>query len=175
LVLGRLAGVVAAFVIAFGGQAWAKAPKVGEVAPDFEAELLDGSKVTLADYRGQVLVINLWATWCAPCRNELPLLDAYYKHQRVHGLKMIAVTTQNSAPISKIKPVFKILELPAARRLKGPYKTHGPVPMNFVIDRAGVVRYAKVGAFDLDTLNNLLVPLLKEPAPPLSSVASAAP
>lgn len=49
--------------------------------------------------------------------------------------------------------------------MKGPYKTRGPVPMNYVIDRAGVVRYAKVGAFDLDELNRILVPLLRERAP----------
>ena len=52
--------------------------KVGEQAPDFYATTFDGRKISLADYKGRVLIINLWATWCIPCREELPLLDAYY-------------------------------------------------------------------------------------------------
>lgn len=53
---------------------------VGRPAPDFEVTLIDGSKVTLASLRGQVVVLNFWATWCVPCRAELPLLDGYYRH-----------------------------------------------------------------------------------------------
>jgi cytochrome c biogenesis protein CcmG/thiol:disulfide interchange protein DsbE len=52
---------------------------VGQPAPDFRATTFDGRYVSLADYRGQMLIINFWVTWCAPCRRELPLLDSYYR------------------------------------------------------------------------------------------------
>ena len=57
------------------------------------------------------------------------------------------------------------MAMPSAKRIKGPYKPLGAVPTNYVIDRAGVIRYAKAAAFDLDDMNEILVPLLKESAP----------
>ena len=140
-------------------------PQVGQPAPDFKVALLDGRQLTLADFRGQVLVINYWATWCGPCRNELPLLDAYYKVQGQYGLRVLFVTTDDSAPISALKPLAKVMSAPLVRRFQGPYGILGAVPTNYVIDRKGVLRYAKAGAFDVDALNDILVPLLNEPAP----------
>lgn len=140
-------------------------PIVGQLAPDFELTLMDGTKVTSAQLRGQVVVLNFWATWCAPCLKELPTLDAYYAAQRRFGLKVYAITTEGSAPNYKLKALFQAMAIPSARRIKGGYGPLTGVPTNFVIDRAGKLRYAKSGAFDLDALNELLVPLLKEPAP----------
>ena len=54
-----------------------KSIKVGQLSPNFEVTLIDKSKVTSAELRGQVVVLNFWATWCVPCRTELPLLDTY--------------------------------------------------------------------------------------------------
>ncbi|WP_395333917.1 TlpA disulfide reductase family protein [Novosphingobium sp. BL-8H] len=140
-------------------------PVVGQPAPDFEITLMDGSKVTLAQLRGQVVVLNFWATWCVPCRTELPTLDRYYAIQAKHGLKAFAITTEGSLPAYQLKALFKAMAIPAGRRIKGPYGPLTGVPTNFVIDRAGVVRYAKAGAFDLDDLNAVLVPLLAEKPP----------
>lgn len=140
-------------------------PVVGEAAPDFEITLMDGSKVTLAQLRGQVVVLNFWATWCVPCRKELPTLDNYYRIQRGHGLKVFAITTEGSAPPHMLKALFQAMAIPAGRKIKGPYGPLTGVPTNFVIDRAGTVRYARAGAFDLDDLNAVLVPLLSEKPP----------
>ena len=63
-------------------------------------------------------------------------------------------------------PLFATLAMPSAKRIKGPYNTLGAVPTNYIIDRGGRVRYAQAAAFDLDDLNRLLVPLLKETPPP---------
>lgn len=143
-----------------------KEPVVDQPAPPFELTLIDGTKVDLAGLRGQVVVINFWATWCVPCKRELPLLDTYYRLQKKNGLRVFAVTTETSLPLRKLKPVFAVMTIESARRIKGPY---GPiknaVPSNFVIDRAGRLRYAKAGSFDLDDLNRILIPLLNEPAP----------
>ncbi|GFE73837.1 hypothetical protein NTCA1_14860 [Novosphingobium sp. TCA1] len=140
-------------------------PVVGQTAPDFELTLIDGSKVSLADLKGQVVVLNFWATWCVPCRKELPTLDAYYAAQRQTGLKVFAITTEGSIPLYRLKALFAAMAIPSAKRIKGPYGPLEGVPTNFIIDRAGKLRYAKGGALELGSLNALLVPLLREPAP----------
>ncbi|WP_343527185.1 TlpA disulfide reductase family protein [Sphingomonas sp.] len=148
------------------GTAARAVPKVGEIAPDFDLTLIDGTHIRLSDLRGQVVVLNFWATWCGPCRAELPLLDQYYRVQGKHGLKVFAVATEDSLPLHQLKPLFAALAIPSARRIRGPYDTLGAVPTNYIIDRAGRLRYAKAAAFDLQDLNALLVPLLKETPPP---------
>lgn len=140
-------------------------PIVGQAAPDFELTLVDGGKVTLSQLRGQVVVLNFWATWCGPCRTELPTLDAYYSEQRKHGMRVFAITTEGSVPIAKLRGLFKALRIDSARKITGGYGPMKGVPTNFVIDRAGKLRYAQAGALDLDSLNTVLVPLLREKAP----------
>lgn len=157
-------------ILAFGAAALlllsaGKDPKIGDQAPDFRLTLIDGSKVSLKDLRGNVVVLNFWATWCVPCRHELPTLDAYYAAQEKHGLKVFAIATEDSLPVYQLKKLFAAMHMPSAKRIDGPYNTLEGVPTNYVIDRSGHVRYAKAGAMDLDTLNEVLVPLLKEPAP----------
>lgn len=143
-----------------------KKPVIGQPAPDAEFFMADGSQIKLSDLRGEVVVINFWATWCVPCRAELPLLDTYYRVQQKHGMRVIAATTEGSVSEKKLKPLFGLLEIKAVRRIKGPYAPiNRAVPTNYIIDRAGVLRYAKPGAFKLETLNEVLVPLLREKAP----------
>jgi thiol-disulfide isomerase/thioredoxin len=152
-------------VACFAAPSSAKSPKVGEPAPPLELTLFDGSKVSLADLRGQVVVINFWATWCAPCREELPTLDAYHRILGKHGLRIFAIATEDSVPTDKLRALFGKLTIDPVRRVKGPYRIMKAVPTNYVIDRAGIVRYGAAAAFDLDDLNRILVPLLNEKAP----------
>ena len=167
--LFKALGIGAAALMLIG----AKAPKVGDVAPDFQMTLIDGTKVSLSDLRGKVVVLNFWATWCVPCRAELPTLDSYYEIQQKAGLRVFAVTTEDSLPLFQLKKLFAVMHIPAVRKLKGPYEIMKGVPTNYIIDRSGHVRYAKAAAFDLDALNRILVPLLKEPAPPAALVPPA--
>ncbi len=153
-----------AMAMALAAPAVAKTPTVGQPAPDFQVKLMDGSKVSLADLKGQVVVLNFWATWCGPCKRELPLLDAYYRMQKDHGLRVFAITTEGSVPNYALKNLFAALSITPIKGIKGPYGDVKAVPTNYVIDRKGTVRYAKAAAFDLDDLNRELVPLLKEPA-----------
>lgn len=162
----RVLGGSAAMLMPAAPAIAAPAPKIGNPAPDATLVLLDGSKLKLSEMRGDVVVLNIWATWCAPCRRELPLLDQYYALMKKHGLRVYALSTEDSVPLYKLKPLFEKLTIQPTRRIRGPYEAiDGAVPSNYVIDRAGVLRYAKAAAFDLDDLNRELVPLLNEPRP----------
>jgi cytochrome c biogenesis protein CcmG/thiol:disulfide interchange protein DsbE len=157
----RLALGLAAIVL-LGGSG---PPKVGDVAPPFELTLIDGTKVSLEALRGQVVVLNFWATWCGPCKRELPTLDRYYDIQKEHGLKVFAIATEDSLPLFQLKKLFAAMHMSSVRKIKGNYPILEGVPTNYIIDRSGHIRYAKASAFDLNTLNEELVPLLREPAP----------
>jgi cytochrome c biogenesis protein CcmG/thiol:disulfide interchange protein DsbE len=159
-----LAACWAAFVL--GGSCLAKELEVGKAAPDFQVTTFDGQKLALADFKGQVLVINFWATWCVPCRQELPMLDGFYRVQQRFGLRILAVTTEDSVPSGKLQPLAAALAFPLVRRIRGAYAPLKGVPTNYIIDRRGVLRYAQAGALSLDALNDILVPLLREPATP---------
>ena len=138
--------------------------KIGQPAPEASLTMLNGDPLKLSSLRGQVVVLNYWATWCVPCRTELPLLDRYYRIQAKNGLRVFAVTTEDSLPAKVLKPLFGALAITPVRKIRGPYD-YDAVPTNIVIDRAGIVRYAKAGGFDLQDMNEILVPLLNEKAP----------
>jgi thiol-disulfide isomerase/thioredoxin len=169
----RIALAVVAALCLIAGRASAAPPKEGEVAPPFTLTLVDGRQVSLEDLRGKVVVLNFWATWCAPCKRELPLLDNYYDLMEKHGLRVFAITSSDSIPIGKLKKLFDAMAIPSVRNIKGRYTTLGGLPTNYVIDRSGTVRYAKAGAFDLDALNALLIPLLNEPVPAIQPAPAA--
>jgi len=157
------AAAAAMTMLAVPSSLWAgsRTVKVGEPAPDAELTLVDGSTVRLADLKGQVVLLNFWATWCVPCRQELPLLDSYYRSAQKYGLRAYAVTTEGSVPIYRLKTLFAAMAIPSVKRMKGLSGEMPAVPTNYIIDRAGIGRYAKAGALDLDDLNRELVPLLK--------------
>ena len=141
--------------------------KVGEQAPKFILRTVDGQKITAEELRGKVVLLNLWATWCVPCKAELPLLDAAERQYRDKGFAVFAVATEDSvSPAQLIKKIGPSLKLTLVRNLAGSsYQPLGGVPTNYVIDRQGVLRYAKGGAFSEQSLVALLTPLLNEPAP----------
>ena len=116
----RYAAAAVAFCVAAPAtRADPPASVVGRPAPPAELTLIDGSKVKLADLRGEVVVLNFWATWCGPCRHELPLLDGYYRMQKRHGLRVFAIATEDSVPAFRMKPLFAALAITPARRVKG--------------------------------------------------------
>jgi thiol-disulfide isomerase/thioredoxin len=163
----RAAALAAALMLGSSAQA-APAPTliVGKPAPDFMVTTFDGQDLSLKSLRGQVVVVNFWATWCGPCKQELPVLDTYYKAGKKYGLTILAVDTEDNLPMDALRPLSKVVSLPMARRFRGGgYKAPEEIPTNYVIDRSGVVRYAQSGAFTLHALDDVLLPLLKEPAP----------
>jgi peroxiredoxin len=164
--LNRRTIVAGAAALAAAPRVAQATPKVGKPAPGFHATTFSGETYDAKDFAGDVLILNFWATWCGPCRRELPLLNSYYRLRKDLGLRVLAIATEDSVPPEKLKPLAAALALPLVKAFSGPYgPIGGAVPSNFIIDRAGVLRYAKAAALDLDDMNDVLVPLLREPAP----------
>lgn len=140
---------------------------VGQPAPTFSFKTFDRTNVTFEQLRGKVIVVNLWATWCAPCKSEMPMMDNYYRANKHKGLEIIGVQTEDSVPPFKLKAVDEALAYPLALSFRGPvYKNWKAVPTSYVIDRNGIVRFAEAKVFTLASFDALLRPLLAEPAPP---------
>jgi cytochrome c biogenesis protein CcmG/thiol:disulfide interchange protein DsbE len=137
-------------------------PTVDAPAPDFQVTTYDGRKLSLADFKGQVVVLNFWATWCGPCKRELPLLEDYHRRQHGNGLVILAVATQDSLAPFQLRPLAKILTLQMVKRFKGDYGDIKYLPTNFVIDRKGILRYAESGGFTPEGLDQVLGPLIAE-------------
>lgn len=137
--------------------------KVGQPAPNFTIRSLDGETIRLSDLKGKVVVINLWATWCAPCRVEMPALDLMQVNGGKHGLQIIGVLVRDPTPKSGLRKLNKVLNYPLAMRIEGKYEpVEGAVPTNYIIDRKGVLRYAKAASLTKEDFAELLVPLINE-------------
>jgi cytochrome c biogenesis protein CcmG, thiol:disulfide interchange protein DsbE len=138
-------------------------PKTGQPAPAFEIKLFDSTKVTLEDYRGKVVVINYWATWCGPCKAEIPMMSRYHQLAKARGFEIIGVVTKDSVSPKQLTKLSSVLSYPLASDLKGKYGLiDDAVPTNYVIDRKGVLRYAKAGSFETKEFIDLINPLLNE-------------
>jgi cytochrome c biogenesis protein CcmG/thiol:disulfide interchange protein DsbE len=160
----RIALLVVGLAASIGAAASPKPRfEVGQPAPDFQVTTFDGQKLTLADFKGQVLVLNFWATWCGPCKRELPLLEGYYRARQAVGLRVLAVATEDSLTPFQLRPLAKVLTIPMVKRFKGSdYGAIKLLPTNFVVDRKGILRYAAAGGFTVDSMNEVLGPLLAE-------------
>ncbi len=124
-------------------------PQVGAPAPDFHLTTLEGRPVSLADYRGKILVINTWATWCPPCREETPDLIAGAKHLAGAGdVAFLGVDSTEEAPIVRAFVASKQLPYPQAidgdKTFAKAYDIRA-FPTTYVIDGTGVVRARYVG------------------------------
>src|SRR5471032_845309 len=96
-----------------GGRAAAHS-RVGKPAPALTATTLDGRAFDLASLRGRVVVINVWATWCPPCRAEMPALDAVYRQLHGQGLEMIGLSADKPRDRAKVRQVMAAFSYPAA-------------------------------------------------------------
>ena len=149
LAVGLLASCATAGGGAGGGTSSASGNQVGAPVPEIKVESLGGKKIDVASYRGRVLLLDVWASWCGPCKQELPMLDAMARRLKAQGIDVLAVSVdQERANVDKFlkghgKWALTIAHDPGgaiAERLQ-PDK----MPTSYVIDRAGIVRYVNAG------------------------------
>lgn len=129
--------------------------QVGNKAPDFEAVTLDGEKVRLSDYKGEKVLLNFWATWCPPCREEMPDLQKFYETQDVAVLAVNLTDTEMSekhvhAFMDEFEFTFPVLMDNRAEIAKL-YRIN-PIPTSFMIDTDGMIQHKAFGPMDYETM-----------------------
>lgn len=144
----------------------APAPEVGHLAPAIVLATPDGTTVSLADLRGQVVLVNFWATWCPPCREEMPAIQAAYERYRDQGFTVLAVTAdENHAAVEQFL-LANGLTFPALLDPAGTTHTTylaTALPSSFFIDREGIIRAIHRGPMTSEALDTHLRPLLTNP------------
>ncbi len=127
-------------------------PTIGSPAPPFRLMDLQGKSVALSDFRGQVVLLNFWATWCGPCRVEMPAMEALYQAMHDQGLEILAVSVDQQG-MAVTKPFQESMGLTFPILHDSDYQVgleYGArtLPMTYAIDRKGIIRHRIFGARD---------------------------
>ncbi|MDP1769171.1 MAG: TlpA family protein disulfide reductase [Nitrospirota bacterium] len=158
-----IVGILAMLMVTLGGIGGAAAPdilpvaernvvKLGEPAPNFRLRDLNGQMVSLSDLRGKVVLLNFWATWCGPCRVEMPAMEELYRTFSRNDFEILAVST-DAQGASVTRPFQQENHLTFPILHDADYRvglTYGArsLPMTFMVDRQGIVRHQIFGARD---------------------------
>lgn len=143
-------------------------PQIGTAAPEFRLMDLTGKTVALSDFRGKVVLLNFWATWCFPCRVEMPSMQDAYRRFRSQGLEVLAVSVdEQGARVTRPFQEDKGLTFPILHdtdyRVGLMYGARS-LPMTYLIDRQGIIRQRVFGSKEWDTMEarTMLQDLLQE-------------
>lgn len=138
------------------------APGMSETAPALVLTTLDGQNFDLAKLKGKVVLVNYWATWCAPCRKEMPKLDAFYRHYHSRGLELIGISIDFPRDFAKMRKIAQQVSYPTAVSKDisdDGFGTPKGVPITWIIDGEGKVRDRMIEVRD-ELLDGIVVPLL---------------
>ena len=147
------------------GAAAAQGAVVGSAAPDFTLRLLGGGEVRLAEFRGHPVLVNFWATWCPPCRTEMPRLVAADSAHQAEGLVVIAVNLtdqERRRDVAKFVAEYRMnfpVALDERGRIRNLYRLRG-APTSVFVDSAGIVRLVQQGPLSDDDLARGLAAIL---------------
>ena len=139
--------------------------QVNYPAPELTLNDLDGNPVSLTDHLGSIVLVNNWATWCPPCKAEMPTLHSYYTSHAVQGFMLLAVEAGDPQDevaefVNSYQLTFPILLDPENLALRA--FRNDSLPSSYVIDRQGTVRLAWTGPISLEKLEQYVTPLLEE-------------
>lgn len=134
----------------------------GAAAPDFTLQTVNGKSYRLSDFHGKKVLLNFFATWCPPCKGEMPHMEEFYKENKDKGITVLAVnlttgeTDPNNLPkfISNYGLTFPVL-LDKQGNIGDIYQAVS-IPTSYFIDSNGIIQEKMVGAMDLATMNNLI-------------------
>jgi len=142
---------------------------VGKAAPPLVLHTLDGQNIATADLRGKIVILTFWATWCVPCREELPLLSAYAAQHAGEGLEILGFSLDNPGTLPEVRRVAATVSFPVGllgSAWAGDYGRMWRLPVSFVIDRQGILRYDgwddEQEPWTEARLNRLVTPLLAQ-------------
>jgi thiol-disulfide isomerase/thioredoxin len=158
-----------ALAIAAMRAAVADAPvRVGGRAPALIVPTLDARVFDLAALRGKVVVVNFWASWCSPCRAEMPQLDAFYRQHHAQGLELLGLSVDDPQDRTTVLQIMKGFSYPGAMAVAAKPNGFGEpiaVPMTWIIDTKGVVRARLIAgnAVTVRSLEQAVLPLLPQP------------
>lgn len=139
--------------------------QVDFAAPDLSLNDLKGNPVSLADYRDKVVLVNNWATWCPPCKAEMPTLQAYFETHKSQGFTIVAIEAGEPASavasfVDQFGLTFPVWPDPTQKSIQA-FRNPG-LPNSFVIDKTGTVRLAWTGAISRDNLEKYVTPILEK-------------
>lgn len=129
--------------------------EVGNLAPDFELETLDGETVKLSDFRGERVMVNFWATWCPPCRAEIPDMQKFHEKTDIQILAINLTDTesdQEKVPtfVKNYGMTFNVL-MDEDSEVANRYQIQ-PIPTSYMIDSKGVIQFKALGAMNYDSM-----------------------
>jgi cytochrome c biogenesis protein CcmG/thiol:disulfide interchange protein DsbE len=137
------------------------APRVGSAAPNFTLPLLQGKKVSLSDYRGQIVMLNFWRTDCTSCKAEMPALQKVYASQQTtrNSFVLLGVELSNdktgSQQLVQAKGLTYPILLAQSSAVSDLYAISG-TPTSFLLDREGIIRWKTTGPLSEESLQNAL-------------------
>ncbi len=139
-------------------------PVMQSPAPLLSITTVNGRDFDLRAMRGHVVLVNFWATWCAPCLAEMPAIEKYYRKHRAQGFEVIALSIDKPRDREKMLRLLSRLPYPGALlsdATRNGFGTPDGVPISYVIDARGIVR-DKFIAIDDELLDEVILPLLEE-------------
>ena len=137
---------------------------VGAQAPDFNVTELDGNSISLSELRGRRVVLDFWATWCPPCRMEIPHFVKLRNRYDANDLVIIGISSEKGATIRSFMRKHRINYILAVEPdLDPPYADITSLPTTFFIDREGIIRHVAEGYHDFEELNTFVSMLDSEP------------